>query len=299
MEVGTGDGRLEGWAAPATGRSRPTRGRTSVVDMPVPRAQLKVFSPLEAFALDERETIRAALDRDAGLSRSQAGDLEAAWSIAGLVRGAPPAAPEAVQVRRVADRVMVCPLRLELRAAMAFGTFAAQVPPAVLPAVVPDARRRARMQRPANGVAHVREQPFAAPLPWFLAFRPAEQRFTNAPEGRGPRLVHLTTVGQAGKRLERVIDVVRTVLVDADEVLLELAELGAWFDAFDPVALLELDHGSAGRLRGAAALRRDSTCAQLWRAVDALEEGDDHAAAVAYASARAAWSGSRRLGHAS
>jgi len=266
--------------------------------MPVPRAQLKVFSPLEAFALDEREAIRAALDRGDGLSRSGAADLEAAWATAGLVTGAPPAAPEAVQIRRVADRVMVCPLRLELRAGMAFEAFSAQVPPAVLPAVVPDARRRARLQRPASGVAHVRDQPFAAPLTWFLAFRPAEQRFTNAPEGRGPRLVHLTTVGQAGRRVERVIDVVRAVLVDADEMLLELAELGAWFDAFDPVALLELDHGSAGRLRGAT-LRRDSTCAQLWRAVDALEEGDDHAAAVAYATARAAWSRTRRLARAS
>jgi len=267
--------------------------------MLVPRAQLKVFSPLEAFAVDEREAIRAVLDRGDGLSRSQAADLEAAWSIAGLRSGAPPPAPGSVQVRRVADQVMVCPLRLELRAAMAFEAFAEQVPPAVLPAVVPDTPRRERLHRPAGGVAPVREQPFAAPLPWFLAFGPAEQRFTNAPEGRGPRLVHLTTAGKAGHRVERVIDVVRTVLIDADEVLLELVELGAWLDAFEPVALLELDHGSAGRLRGAAALKRDSTCAQLWRAVDALEEGDDHAAAVAYASARAAWSGSRRLAHAS
>jgi hypothetical protein len=267
--------------------------------MPVPRAQLKVFSPLEAFGLDAREAIRAALDRGAGLSRSQAADLEGAWSTAGLVTGAPPPAPEAVQVRRVADRVMVCPLRLDLRAAMAFEAFAVQVPPVVLPAVVPDARGRAWLQRPASGIAHVRDHPFAAPLVWFLAFRPAEQRFTNAPEGRGPRLVHLTTVGKAGRRMERAIEVVSAVLIGAEEVLAELAELGAWFDAFDPVALLELDHASAGRLRGAAALRRDSTCAQLWRAVDALEEGDDHAAAVAYASARAAWSRERRLGRAS
>jgi|GEM_PF-2118528 len=267
--------------------------------MPVPRAQLKVFSPLEAFAVEERDAIAEALEREGGLSRSEAGDLEVAWSIAGLLAGSPPPAPEAVQVRRVAERTMVCPLRLQLRAAMAFEAFAAQVPPAVLPSVVPDARRRAGLQRPVAGIPHVRDQPFAAPLTWFLAFRPAEQRFTNAPEGPGPRLVHLTTVGKAADRLQRVIDVVRTVLVDADEVLLELAELDLWLDAFDPVALLELDHGSAGRLRGAAGLRRDSTCAQLWRAVDALEAGDDHGAAVAYAAARAPWSRTRRLARAS
>jgi hypothetical protein len=93
--------------------------------------------------------------------------------------------------------------------------------------------------------------------------------------------------------------VVIAVLIDADDVLLELV---SWVPGSTPsirCALLELDHDSAGRLRGAAGLRRDSTCAQLWRAVDALEEGDDHAAAVAYATARAAWSHPRQLAHAS
>lgn len=271
--------------------------------MVVPRAQLKVFSPVEALPLDLRGAVGAVLERGEALSRSKAVAVEEAWSSSGLRVGVPPTAGDgagaAVQVRRVAGRTMACPLQLELRAGQAFAAFAGQVPARVLEAVVPDRRRREALERPATGVPHVRDHPFHAPLAWFLAFLPNEQRFTDPPEGRGPRLVHLTTVGQAASRMDRVIGVVESVLVDADDVLLELADLALWLDAFDPGALLELDHGGAGQLKGAAALKRDSTCAQLWRAVEALEEGDDHAAAVAYATARASWSHLRRLAHAS
>ncbi len=267
--------------------------------MTVPCAQLKVFSPLEALSEPVATEIRKALDRGDGLSRSKARDAEAAWSATALPTGTLRPAPEAVQVRRVAGRTMVCPLQLELRAQLAYATLAGQVPSLVLEALIPEPRGRSLLEQTPTAVPPVLDRPFVAPLPWFLAFAPNEQRFTDPPEGRGPRLVHLTTVGQAGSRLERVIDVVGSVLLDADDLLGELGDLSLWVDTFDPGALLELDHGPAGRLRGAAGLKRDSTCTQLWRAVEALEEGDDHAAAVAYATARAAWSHPRRLARAS
>jgi len=267
--------------------------------MAVPCAQLKVFSPLEALSEAVATSIRDALDRGEGLSRTKARDVEVAWSATALRTGTPRPAPEVVQVRRVAGRTMVCPLQLELRAKLAYAALAGQVPGFVLEALIPDTRGRRVLEQTAAAVPHVLDRPFVAPLSWFLAFAPNEQRFTDPPEGRGPRLVHLTTVGQAGNRLERVIDVVGSVLIDADDLLGELGDLSLWIDAFDPGALLELDHGPAGQLRGAAGLKRDSTCAQLWRAVEALEEGDDHAAAVAYATARAAWSHPRRLARAS
>jgi hypothetical protein len=271
----------------------------TVAAMVVPCAQLKVFSPLESLSEAAATAIRDALDRGDGLSRSAARDIEAAWSATALPTGTARPAPEAVQVRRVAGRTLVCPLQLEVRAKLAYAALAGQVPSFVLEALVPDPRGRRLLEEATTAIPHVLDHPFVAPLSWFLAFVPGEQRFTDPPEGRGPRLVHLTTVGQAGDRLDRVLDVVGSVLFDADDVLAELGELSLWIEAFDPGALLELDHGPAGRLRGAAGLKRDSTCAQLWRAVEALEEGDDHAAAVAYATARAAWSHPRQLAHAS
>ena len=271
----------------------------TVEAMAVPCAQLKVFSPLEALSEPAATAVRDALDRGDGLSRTKIRDVEAAWSATLLPTGTPRSAPAVVQMRRVADRTMVCPLQLELRAKLAYAALAGQVPGVVLEAMIPDPRGRRVLEQSTAAVPHVLDRPFVAPLSWFLAFAPSEQRFTDPPEGQGPRLVHLTTVGQARSRLERVVDVVGSVLIDADDVLGELGELSLWLDAFDPGSLLELDHGAAGRLRGAAGLKRDSTCAQLWRAVEALEEGDDHAAAVAYATARAAWSHPRRLARAS
>ena len=267
--------------------------------MAVPCAQLKVFSPLEALSAAAATASRDALDRGEGLSRSRARDVEVAWSARALPTGTLRPAPEAVQVRRVAGRTLVCPLQLELRAKLAYAALAEQVPGFVLDALIPEPAGRRVLEQTPTAVPHVLDHPFVAPLPWFLAFAPKEQRFTDPPEGRGPRLVHLTTVGQAGSRLERVIEVVGSVLIDVDDLLGELSSLSLWVDTFEPGSLLELDHGPAGQLRGAAGLKRDSTCAQLWRAVEALEEGDDHAAAVAYATARAAWSHPRRLARAS
>jgi hypothetical protein len=267
--------------------------------MLVPRAQLKVFSPLDAFPVDERARIQAVLDRGGGLSRSQATALEEARITGGLLRGWPRPTRDTVQLRRVGNGVMVCPLDLEVRAQVALSELGAVVPDVVLDALLPHPVCRAVAERVPTGVPYVRDHPFLAPLTWFVAFSPREQRVTDPPEGTGPRLVHLTLVGQAAGRLERVFDVIERTLGDADDLLAEVAELGVWLDAFPAEALLELDHGTAGRLRGVAALKRDRTCAQLWRAVEALERGDDHEAAVAYATARASWSRSRALAHAS
>lgn len=267
--------------------------------MSVPRVQLKVFAPLAAFSPPERRSIEAALDRGEGLSRSAALDLEVAWADRGLRHGIPPADPERFQIRRVGGEVMVCPLQLELRTALALADLATRVPGHVLDAVLPDPARTDRLARLVATAPHVRDHPFHAPLSWFLAFRPEEQRYTDPPEGRGPRLVHLTTVGAAATRLERVVEVVASVLIDPEDLTTELLDLSAWARAFPPDALLELDHATAGQLRGGPSLRRDSTCAQLWRAVESLEAGDDHAAAVAYAAARAGWAIPRALAHAS
>ncbi len=267
--------------------------------MPVPRAQLKVFAPLTAFPEPEQARLRAEVAEGRGLSRSRAHEIEERRLRVALRTGRAPTSPGVVQVRRVADELMVCPLDLETRAGVAWSVLAASAPTPLLDAALPEPGAKTRLERAASGIPQVLDHPFHAPLHWFLAFSPGEQRFTDPPEGRGPRLTHLTTVGQAATRVERVLEVVEEVLVDAEEVVLALAELGVWLDAFDPLSLLELDHGTAARARGAASLRRDTTCAQLWRAVEALEDGDDHAAAVAYAAARAFWSRERALSSAS
>ncbi|MEX2549320.1 MAG: hypothetical protein WD638_03755 [Nitriliruptoraceae bacterium] len=267
--------------------------------MPVPCAQLKVFSPLDAFPSGERERWRAYVDAGAGLTRHEAAAVESESAARGLLGTGTPAAPRLAQVRRVGGRTMLCPLDLDVRAGVALATLREVVGPRVVEELVPDPGVRDRLDAAAVLPPHVLDHPFVVPLPWFVAFAPEEQRFVDPPEGRGPRLVHLTTIGQALNRLEHALEVVETVVADADEVLAELGRLAVWAAAFEEDALLELDHGGAGRLRGGAALEADRTCGDLWRAIEALEEGDGMAAAAAYAAARARWSVGEALATAS
>ena len=133
------------------------------------------------------------------------------------------------------------------------------------------------------------DAPWAVPLPWFGLFSPAERRYTDPPEGAGPRLVHVTTVRSALDRLERLIEVLDQRIEDADELLESVADLAEWVDAFDPRSWLELDYGGLADWLPAEALAADHSVADLWAAVEALERGDVLEAATHHASLRRRW----------
>jgi hypothetical protein len=266
--------------------------------MVVPRAQLKVFAPLDAFPPAERERWAAYVRAGRGLTRAEVAAAESGDTAARLLTGRAPLGPDAALVRRAGQRVLICPLDLDLRAAVALAEFRRRVPPAVVDAFVPDPRARGHLQGLAERsqgarVPHVLDEPWAVPLHWFLAFAPDERRVTDPPEGAGPRLRYLTTVGQALVRLARAITVVEATLEDGEEILVELAAVAAWLDSFVPEAVLELDYGRVAGLFTAPELRADRTCEELWEAVDALEAGDLMGAAAGYGVARARWSGRR------
>lgn len=273
---------------------------TSVTDVIVPRAQLKVFSPLETFPPRDRERWAAYARDGRGLTRRELAVAEGDHA-ARFVVGRSRLAPEAALVRRLGHRVLVCPLDLDLRAAIAFDAFRRRVPEEALPAFVPDVRAREQLDVGAQPgrVPHVRDEPWAVPLHWFVAFDPSERRFTDPAEGAGPRVVHLTTVEQAVARVEHVSDVIGTAIEDGEEVLVELADLAAWLERFAPASVLELDYGRVAASFAREELAADRTCADLWEAVEALEHGDALAAAAAYATARARWRGRRAAEHAS
>ncbi|MCC5946979.1 MAG: hypothetical protein JJT89_00870 [Nitriliruptoraceae bacterium] len=270
--------------------------------MLVPRVQLRVFAPLDSFPPRDRERWRAYVDAGRGLTRAQLVDAEAGSTVARLVTGRTGVARgDAALVRRMGRQVLVCPLELDLRAAVALANFARAVPATVLPAFLPDERSRATLERlAASGRApHILDAPFAVPLLWFLLFTPGDRRVRSGPAGIAPRVIHLTTVAQALDRLDRAIDVVETRIEDGEEILIELAELVTWLDVFDPGSLLELDYGAAAGTYGADELRAERTCAQLWDAVEALEQGDLAAAIGSYEVARSWWSRARARQHTS
>lgn len=269
--------------------------------MPVPRAQLKVFSPLEAFPPRERERWRSYVAEGRGLRRHEVAALEAGEVLTRLVRGRAMACPEAAIVRRAGRRTLVCPLDLELRAARALADFRGAVPAAAFDAFAPSPAAFAQLERvSASGrTPHVLDEAFTVPLHWFVAFDPADRHFTDPAEGAGPRLVYLTSVARAEDRVQRAIDVVETTVVDADDVLTDLAELIVWLDAFDGSSLLELDYGGVAGCVPREILRDDHTARDIGSAIDALAAGDLFGAASAYGVARARWTGYRARQHAS
>jgi hypothetical protein len=263
--------------------------------MIVPRAQLKVFAPLESFPAADRERWAVYVRAGRGLTRDEVAAAESGNATARLLTGRSRLGPDAALVRRAGQRFLLCPLDLDLRAAFALAEFRRRVPAAVVPAFVPDPAALDQLEELTSGgrVPHVLDEAWVVPLHWFLAFAPEERRFTDPPEGSGPRVSYLTTVAEALVRYARAIGVVEATLEDGEEILADLAEVAAWLDAFDPSSVLELDYGRVARLFTPAELHADRSCAELWEAVDALEAGDLLAAAAGYGVARARWSGRR------
>jgi hypothetical protein len=262
----------------------------------IPCAHLRAFEPLDAFPPRDRERWARYVSSGAGISTSQARRAEDEVATARLLTGRSPSGDDAALVRRVGERIHVCPLQLELRAATALSELRRQVPEALVDVLVPDELVRDRLDRLAlsGAVPHTRDAPWAVPLPWFVAFEPDDRRWLDPPEGRGPRIVHLTTADQAAERLARAIEVVEATIEDGEDVLVSLADVASWVDGFDPRSLIELDYGRVGGLFRTGELAEDHTCRDLWNAIDSLAEGDLLAAAAYYGVARSRWT---RLTH--
>jgi hypothetical protein len=266
----------------------------------VPCAHLRAFEPLDAFSPRERERWGRYVS-DGGLSSSEVARTEDAVRVARLLTGRLASGDDAALVRRAGGRVHVCPLQLDLRAAAALQEFRRTMPDQVVDSFLPDEPSRQALDRLAmSGQApHILDAPWAVPLPWFVAFEPDDRRVLDPPEGRGPRVIHLTTADQAAERLARVIAVVESTIEDGEDVLAALAEVATWVDSFDPRSLIELDYGGLSTLFSATELRVDRTCADLWEAVEGLASGDVLAAAAAYGVARSRWTTLRSKQHAS
>lgn len=261
----------------------------------VPSAYLRAFEPLEAFPALEREWWTTYVAREAGISLTEARATEERAAATRLLTGRGPLSPESALVRRVGDRIHLCPLQLELRAATAMRSFLDSVPTEVAAAFVPDSGARRTLTdlgRP-DRQPHIRDAAWIVPMPWFVLFSADERHFLAPPEGRGPRLTYLTSASRAAARIERAIAVVEAALEDGDAILAELADMGDWVATFHDASILELDYGRVASLFARTELAGDRTCSDLWHAIDALEEGDAMAAAAYYGVARSRWTALR------
>lgn len=251
----------------------------------VPAAQLRIFVPRDT--LDARDAARWTVR----MGRTEARRREEEVALARLVGRRASVDDAAVLVRRVGDDEFVCPVQHDLRCALALRQLRADVPDVVVSALVGDPGLEDELDliAAAGRTPTTIDAPWAVPLQWFALFSPAERRFTDPPEGAGPRLVHVTTARAAMDRLERVIDVLDVRVADADVVLDAIADLAEWVDSFDPRSWLELDYGGLADWLGAEALERDHSVADVWASVEALERGEVLEAAAHHATLRRRW----------
>lgn len=267
----------------------------------VPCAHLRAFEPLDAFPPEDRERWSAYVSSGRGISSTEASRTEDEVATTRLLTGRASHGDDLALVRRVGSRTHICPLQLDLRAATALVEFRRQMPDELVDAFLPHTATRSRLDRLAlTGEApHTRDAPWAVPLPWFVAFDPDDRRLLDPPEGRGPRIVHLTTADQAAERLARAIEIVEATIEDGEDVLVALADVASWVDTFDPGSIIELDYGRLAGLFEPVELEHDHTCEDLWNALDSLADGDLLGAAAYYGVARARWTTLRYKQHAS
>lgn len=264
--------------------------------MVTPRAQLRVFSPLDAFAQRERDYWQNYVAEGNGVSRRRLATYEQATRRYMLAHQRLPQPNGEALTRRVGRRVLVCPIDLELRAAGGYMLVAEALPPAVKAALFIDEAEARRCQQLTNSgrVPHILDAAWAPPLVWFFAFQPSEQRFFEKPEGTEARIVFVTLVSQAQERIEQIHTVIESAeasdtFTDAYGLIDEIHDFINWLERFDSTALLECDYGAANGVATRDELHADTTCSDLWEMVDALAEDDTDRAEAAYARARERW----------
>jgi hypothetical protein len=259
--------------------------------MRLPRAQLRVFVPIETLPPPSRERWTRRLTEHRGLTRREHADWEAA-AARRLLAGIASSDDDQALVRRRGDRLLVCPLSIDARAAWSYARFVRSVPEAVVGQFVPEALRvRLEATQQAGRVPYVLDEAWAVPFHWFLAFDPTERRLRSQAAGQGRRIAFVTGVGRARERIRRAVNVIEDSAEDAASFAAGASALVDWLDAFGPDALLELDYAGVAALFDPEQLVDDRTCAQVWEIVEALEAGDRDSAEQAYEQLRARWSG--------
>lgn len=258
--------------------------------MVVPCAQLRVFLPTDSLGPGDRERWAP----DGALGHRAARRVEDEVARQRLLTGRGSVDEAALLSRRAGDRRYVCPLQYDVRAASGMRVLAEQLPPAVVDALLPGGALRARLE--AIGAARrtptVVDAPWAVPLAWFVCFSDRERRLLDPDEGDAPRLLHLTTVGTAIDRVERAVEAM-DVVDDAADLLEDVADLAEWLEAFPTDALLELDYAGLTRLLSAEQLAADRSAHEVWKALEALEDGDLLAAVAYWGVLRGRWTALR------
>ncbi|MDI3329931.1 MAG: hypothetical protein QJR09_04240 [Micrococcus sp.] len=209
-----------------------------------------------------------------------------------------------------------CPDEMALRCELAAEQLAESMRPQTFNLVVPEAARRANLERLAEHLeadgpeelrhVHTRTAVWGVPASWFALVHEddtidVETDPGSAPSGAGGafdagtvRTVRITVpLALALERARRAAVVLSLHAPDMD-LLTDLTILVAWLESFHPDSMVELDYGGLARL-----VWPDDSPFDVRTALEALEDGDQEAAVVANHRMVRRWLPVRQLGRAS
>ncbi|MEA2509143.1 MAG: hypothetical protein QOG21_1225 [Actinomycetota bacterium] len=260
-------------------------------------AYLRVYEPLALFPARERSRWSVQSGEDDG------SDILASrkWLITAALPGqdASSAMDERAFIRRIDDRILVCPWRTRLRMLTSLLAFRGVVPDEVADAFVPEmeaqraARELATMDEETPEIrSHILHANWHVPLRWFGAFEDAERILVE--DKAGLRLRYETSTGEARARLRHTLGVLEASQMD-EGVTEAVRELLDWLSVFSDEGLVELDYGTVALMFDDEELLEDRSAGELWQCLQALEEGDTSRAGRIFATLSERWSEVRSL----
>lgn len=249
-------------------------------------AYLRLYRPLDAFPLEERERIETAARAAPPPLRSR-----------NPLRLIAPEESRDAYTLTVEGRTYACPARTRLRTILGMLDLERTLPDGVgvlffSERRLEDARReleRIRSVEPDIRPCLV-QSAWHVPTRWFVCFDDAERRIEQ--DGDHPRLSYRTTVERAKARVSEALDVVKGGIVHPVMVGM-IFDLGEWLATFDDDAVLELDYASVATLFQPEDLADDHSAADIWGAIRALGEGDGMRAALQYRKVSERWASAR------
>lgn len=256
-------------------------------------AFLRVYQPVESFSSEDAERW---LSESVDAREAQAGR---AWLVTGRLPGAGEgfSITEGAFVRRIEDKVFICPWRTRLRMLVGLLTFRGTVPEEVADAFVDEdvARRAAKeladiSDNHPDVRSHILHANWHVPLRWFAAFDPAERILTEDRDGL--RIRYETTLMAARERLDRAVDILDMSWLD-DSVATALRELMEWISDFPAEGLLELDYGSVAAMFEDEDLVEDRSADEVWACLEALDAGDAARAGRTFGTLSDRWATAR------
>jgi hypothetical protein len=271
----------------------------SVMKGHAPAAYLRVYQALAAFSPAERAEWAAYVESGDALPSGLLVGREEERALARALGLSVPSEREHALVQRVGQTVYVCPLRTELRTLQSLLAFHGSLPMEVADAFVSSGEvaraastlERLQRERPASR-NHIRLAVWYVPLPWFALFDAAERKLAAPGADRPALLTYQTTMVKAQARVSRALRVLQEVMEDG-EVVAAVEELRDWLYGFDADSLVQLDYGGLARVLPYAELAEDRSAAEVWEALEALEEGDLERSSAHYGALTERWAALR------